>query len=96
MLGLLKSQTQEQVDATRYTSLVKWGLFGAMMLILAVPFLVRGGWTIILGLLYLLTGIIYLLGLWRHPQIETAATLMVLAWLPTGEAIRTVASKLSL
>jgi hypothetical protein len=96
MLGLLTTATQADVDATRHISLVKWFAFGLMMFILGIAFVLSRQWAIVaLGILYFVAGVLFLIGLWQNTQVEKATTLMIVAWLLTGEAIHTIASKFS-
>ena len=96
MLGLLTTATQADIDATRHTSLVKWFAFGLMMFILGIAFALSRQWAIVaLGILYFVAGVLFLIGLWQNTQVEKATTLMIIAWLPTGEAIHKIASKFS-
>lgn len=89
ILAALESLSQPVVDSIRQASLVKWALLAVLIGLLAVPFLTHKGWVRIVGLLYLLAGVVGLGGvLWQRPLLEWFFALMGLALLPSGEAIR--------
>jgi len=89
--SVISTLNQTTVDGIRQAALIKWTLLSIMILLLAVPFLWRGGWVSIVGVLYGLTGVIGVLGvLWHHSLLEWFFTLMGLALLPTGKAISTI------
>jgi hypothetical protein len=66
-------------------------MLSVMMLLMAAPFVWRGGWVLMIGILYGLTGVIGVLGvLWHHSLLEWFFALIGLALLPTGRATSTI------
>lgn len=79
MLALLNAPlaqvraTQSMVDHTRYFSLAKWGLSFVTLLLLSALFLWKRHWYVqAVGVLYLLTALVGLLGLFHNPLLEKA------------------------
>ena len=89
--SVLRDLNQTSVDSIRQAALIKWTMLSVMMLLMAVPFVWRGGWVLMIGILYGLTGVIGVLGvLWHHSLLEWYFALIGLALLPTGKAISTL------
>lgn len=90
-VSVLSDLNQASVDGIRQAALIKWTIFSVMMFLMAVPFAWRGGWVLMVGILYGLTGAIGVLGvLWHHSLLEWFFALIGLALLPTGKAIATI------
>jgi len=96
--AILKKLDQAGVNRIRQAALLKWFLLFLTMACLSIPFLWRRNWVVLVGLLYLATAAIGLLGVFsssQRPLIEWAFSLLGVALLLTGEAIRSFASSVT-
>ena len=93
--SVLRDLNLASVDGIRQAALIKWTMLSLMMLLMAVPFVGRGGWVLIVGILYGLTGVIGVLGVvWDHSLLEWFFALIGVALLPTGKAMATIELRL--
>lgn len=70
------ARDEASLQALTRISLGKWGLVAVAFLLLAGLFLLQGRMAGVLAVLCLVTGVVGLLGLMRHPWLETAVSLM--------------------
>ena len=92
---VLKASSPQVVDAIRHAALVKWSILFALALVLSLPFLRSGGWLFLVGLLYLVTAAVGLLGVvWFRPLVQWGFMLTGLSLLVTGEAVRHVPTRM--
>lgn len=96
--AILKNLDQAGVDSIRQAALIKWFLLFLTTAILSIPFLWRGNWVFVVGLLYLSTAIVGCIGVFsdsHRPLIEWGFSLLGGALLLTGEAIRFFAPRVT-
>jgi hypothetical protein len=96
--AILENLDQSGVDRIRQAALAKWFLLFLTTAILSIPFLWRGNWVVMLGLLYLATAIVGCIGVFfesHRTLIEWGFSLLSVALLLTGEAIRSFAPRVT-
>jgi hypothetical protein len=92
---LLRASSPKVLDGIRQAALVKWGTLFTLVLVLCCPFLRTGGWLLLVGLIYLITGVVGLLGVvWLRPLVEWGFMLIGLSLLVTGKAVRYIPSRI--
>jgi hypothetical protein len=77
--AILERSDQSGVDRIRQAALVKWFLLFFVTAVLSIPFLWRGNWVMLVGLLYFLTAIVGCAGVLlpaHRPLVEWASTLL--------------------